>query len=60
MFGARPKLDGAFAVVTPLHGEAAAAFAVFVAALPIVPGCIAVMTVAHVSPSNRTFLKRIA
>jgi hypothetical protein len=47
---ANAKLDGAFAVVVSLHGKTADAFAVL-AALPVVPGLIAVVTVAHCSPN---------
>ena len=49
---ARTKLDGATAVVVPLHRKAADAFASF-AALPIVTRVIAIMTVAHVPPFTR-------
>ena len=51
MLGAGAKLDRALAVVVTLHGKTTKAFTVF-AASPVMPGEIAIMTVAHVSPKN--------
>src|ERR1700675_267634 len=48
--GASAKFDGAFAVVISLHGKTTDALAVS-GALPIVPGEITIMTVAHSAPN---------
>jgi hypothetical protein len=50
VLGARTKLDWAIAVVVSFHGQTTAAFAV-PTALPVVPGEIAIMAVAHCSPN---------
>jgi hypothetical protein len=50
MLGTRTKLDWAIAVVVSFHGQTTAAFAV-PTALPVVPGEIAIMAVAHLSNS---------
>jgi len=50
VLGAGAKLDTAFAVVISLHGDTADALAVS-GALPVVPGEIAVVTMAHCSPN---------
>ena len=50
MLRASTKLDWTIAVIVRLHHETAAAFAV-PTALPVVPGEIAVVTVAHASPN---------
>jgi hypothetical protein len=50
VLGARTKFDWAIAVVVSFHGQTTAAFAV-PTALPVVPGIIAIMAVAHLSNS---------
>jgi len=50
MLGTRTKFDWAIAVVVSFHGQTTAAFAV-PTALPVVPGEIAIMAVAHCSPN---------
>jgi hypothetical protein len=49
VLGTSAKLDGASAMVVSLHGDSADALAVSLA-LPVMPGLIAVVTMAHVSP----------
>jgi hypothetical protein len=51
---ASTKLDGAFAVVVSFHWQTTHAFAFFAAALPIMPGKTAIVSMAHVAPRNRS------